>query len=288
MKKLAYITVIGSFALGSCAAPKLAQESVDDDFYGKEYTSEESYASAEEASGDDEYAYRRSYGESDDYDDSYYSYTHRLRRFHSPLYGFGYFDYYDPFFYDPWYRPGFNLGLSFGWGGYYGYRPWGYYSYSPYYYSPYYYSTPYYGYNYAYGGGLWGGYHPGYYYSRPIYRPSNGTYSRPRPRVGSVNNGNYNRPRPTSGNVSERPSSRPRRDVSPARRPSSTERPSARPRRTERPRTERAAPRRQAPPRPQARPRPQSRPSYSPPQRSAPRSSGSSGRSGGSSRPRPR
>src|SRR5690606_28921328 len=191
MKKLVYITAIGSFLLGSCAAPKLAQESVDDDFYAKEYTPEESYAAQpaeEEAYGDEEYAYRRSYEESYE-DDSYGSYTSRLRRFHSPFYGFSYFDYYDPFFYDPWFRPGFNLGLSFGWGGYYGYRPWGYYSYSPYYYSPFfYYATPYFGYNYARYGGYWGGYHPGYYYSRPIYRPS-GIANRPRPRVGSVNDG---------------------------------------------------------------------------------------------------
>src|SRR5690606_1705208 len=114
MKKLVYITAIGAFLLGSCAAPKLAQESVDDDFYAKEYTPEESYASQpaeEEAYGDEEYTYRRSYEESYE-DDSYGSYTSRLRRFHSPFYGFSYFDYYDPFFYDPWFRPGFNLGFS--------------------------------------------------------------------------------------------------------------------------------------------------------------------------------
>lgn len=292
MKKLIYITAAGALMLGSCAAPKLAKESVDDDFYAKEYEPREVYA-AEAGEEGDEYTYRRDYDGS--YEDDFYGgYTYRLRRFHSPFRGYGYFDYYDPFFYDPWMSPGINLGFNMGWGGYYGYRPWGFYSYSPYYYN-----TPYWGYNYAYNyGGYWGGYHPGYYYSRPIYRPSvgNGTYNRPRPRVGTTNNGNYSRPRPggSNGNVSERPVSRPRPQARPAtREPSSTaDRPAARPRPKERPRTERASPPRETQ-RPQARPRPQSRPSYSPPPRSSsPRSSGSSGgssgRSGGGSRPRPR
>src|SRR3546814_5183091 len=94
MKKLVYITAIGSLILGSCAAPKLAKESVDDDFYAKEYIPEETYA-AEEASADDEYTYRRSYddGYDDGYNDGYgNSYTSRLRRFHSPFYGFSYFE----------------------------------------------------------------------------------------------------------------------------------------------------------------------------------------------------
>ncbi|MDP4187264.1 MAG: hypothetical protein Q8905_04405, partial [Bacteroidota bacterium] len=39
------------------------------------------------------------------YDDDYYSYASRIRRFHSPWWGL---DYYDPFYYDP-------FGLSFGW-----------------------------------------------------------------------------------------------------------------------------------------------------------------------------
>ncbi len=88
------------------------------------------------------------YGDgSDTYVYNNYYYASRLNRFHG-----GFYDpyFYDPYFYnswyDPFYSPGWNFSIGFGWG-------------SPYYYDPYYY--PYYG-------GYWGyyGYNPywhGYY-----------------------------------------------------------------------------------------------------------------------------
>lgn len=117
------------------------------------------------------------YDEEFEYDDYYdYSYTARIRRFHSTHVGYSY---YDPYFtnlywydYDPWhwgssiylgypwwspyryydpffYRPGFRFGFSWGWGNMY----WGF---------------PYsWGYPYGYGGywtGYWHGYYDGFYY----------------------------------------------------------------------------------------------------------------------------
>ncbi len=107
------------------------------------------------------------YGDNDGYYDFYY--TSRLRRFHSPYYGW---DYYDPFYSDNYwytYNPaswgasiyfGSPWGLSFGW-------------YQPYFYSPFYSSFyyggfndfyPYYGYGYpGYYGSYWNGYGHGFY-----------------------------------------------------------------------------------------------------------------------------
>jgi len=116
---------------------------------------------------DDSYAYDDYYDDYDNeeyayYDDYDYYYTSRIRRFHRPFYGFGFFDpvyvdmaYYDPFFgagptvliyddvfgFNNWWRfnrfnrwnrfnrfgwgPGVNISVNFGWGGWNAWNPWG-------------------------------------------------------------------------------------------------------------------------------------------------------------------
>lgn len=98
------------------------------------------------------------------YDDDYYSYASRIRRFHSPWWGL---DYYDPFYYDP-------FGLSFGWNSWTGWN----FGFGWPYYSSFY--SPYYGYGYGYGYGgygyrgwpYYGGLYDGYYYG-DVYRHRN-------------------------------------------------------------------------------------------------------------------
>src|SRR5699024_1060693 len=112
----------------------------------------------------------------DYYDDDFYYYSSRIKRFHSSASHFGY---YDPFFIDPFYyggglwTPGLSIYISsypsYGfrynpWRPYY--RPLGYGFYDPFYrpyygfYDPFY--RPYYGYGYGYGYGGYG-YSPYYY-----------------------------------------------------------------------------------------------------------------------------
>ena len=86
------------------------------------------------------------------------SYTSRINRFHSPYYGYSYYDpWYDPYYsYSPW---SFNLGFGYGLGWGHSSFGYGYPYYSPYYS---YWDYPYYGYGYGYGGSYWRGYRNGY------------------------------------------------------------------------------------------------------------------------------
>jgi hypothetical protein len=88
------------------------------------------------------------------YDD--YGYTSQLRRYYSPMAGYGY---YDPYYTDPYfYGPSYGLGIGFGYGLGYGF------GYSAFY-NPFY---PYYGFGLGYYGGyyspFYGGYYNPYYY----------------------------------------------------------------------------------------------------------------------------
>lgn len=137
-------------------------------------------------------------------DDNDYYYASRLRRFHNPYYGFGYYDdiYVNRYWYD--YQPA-SWGLSIYIGscfpayGFYShpgiiYNPYCYYSYSyynPYWYDPFYSYSPYYanyynpwynswygnsywGYNNGYYNGYWDGYYNGLYASNNYYNNNNG------------------------------------------------------------------------------------------------------------------
>ena len=145
-------------------------------------TSDQSYND-----GGNTYITNNYYNDDFDYDNYYdYSYAARLRRFHHPFYGAGYYDSYytnsywydyDPFLYGTsiylgyyWWRPSPWISVSWGWGWYPyhhwgGYNPWNYYNY----YDPWgYYSCNYWGWGYpsygwGYGNGYWHGYQHGYW-----------------------------------------------------------------------------------------------------------------------------
>lgn len=119
------------------------------------------------------------------YDDYYdYSYSVRIKRFHRPLYGFGYYDdcytnlywyTYDPWVwgtsvylgYDWWWwdwygGPYFSIGYNWGWGSI-GWH-WGHPFSGWYYYPHFYYRYPWSPWYWGYGGwGYWAGYHHGYW-----------------------------------------------------------------------------------------------------------------------------
>lgn len=119
------------------------------------------------------------------YDDYYdYSYSVRIKRFHRPVYGFGYYDdYYTNLYwytYDPWVwgssvylgydwwwwdvygGPYFSLGFNWGWGSI-GWH-WGYPFSGWYYYPHFFYRYPWYPWYLGYGGwGYWAGYHHGFW-----------------------------------------------------------------------------------------------------------------------------
>lgn len=134
-----------------------------------------------------------------DYDDYYdYAYASRIRRFHSPIYSYGYYDpwytnyywyTYDPVYYGSsiylgyswWYPSPWNW--SFGWNSYSGWNfgwSWGY---SPYYYGGCghgYYGVNYYNpYAYGYGHSYWNGYNNGYWngYYDGLYASNNYYYN---------------------------------------------------------------------------------------------------------------
>lgn len=120
-----------------------------------------------------------------DYDDYYdYSYSVRIKRFHRPVYGFGYYDdYYTNLYwytYDPWVwgtsvylgydwwwwdcygGPYFSLGFNWGWGSI-GWH-WGHPFSGWYYYPHFYYRYPWSPWYWGYGGwGYWAGYNHGYW-----------------------------------------------------------------------------------------------------------------------------
>ena len=140
----------------------------------------------------DSYYDDESYSYYDDYD---YYYTSRIRRFHRPYTGFGFYSpayvdlyYYDPFAfnYNYWY-PGTSIYISFGnsWGRWNRWNNWGYYSpfYRPYAYNSWY--RPFYGngwYDYGYYGGnfyTYNNYYYGGYCPTPVgnvYNPGGGSY----------------------------------------------------------------------------------------------------------------
>lgn len=73
-------------------------------YYGDErYNEQEAYSEEDYDAYDDE-----AYNYLDEYD---YSYTHRIRRFHRPLIGRGF---YDPFYWDPWYYDPYYYSRGFG------------------------------------------------------------------------------------------------------------------------------------------------------------------------------
>lgn len=146
------------------------------------------------------------YYDPDDYYD--YAYTARLRRFHTPFIGWGYYDSYytNSYWYDynpsswgvsiymgyNWWAPSYyysspftwGFSISYGWPSYYGWgQPYWYWNY------PYYFHSPYYaywsGYNQGYWNGYWNGYYSGlynspYYYNSYDYNSYNNYYYGPR------------------------------------------------------------------------------------------------------------
>lgn len=129
----------------------------------------------------------------DGYNDDDYYYAARIRRFHNPYAGFGYYSpAYSGFYGDPFYSSGFSIGIgySWGWGATSIYSSWydpfwypytSYYSFYNPWYNPWY--SPYYN---GYRHGYWNGYNDGYWAgggSGGIYSPKN-TINGPRPRRG--------------------------------------------------------------------------------------------------------
>ena len=161
----------------TCLIP-LVSAQFDDVYYDPdqvvvETTYDGEYYDDESADGityydDDEYEY---------YDDYDYYYSSRIRRFHRPYTGFGFYDpcyvsfnYYDPFYHDAYYYPGSSIYISFGGGDYWSYRHWRrwnrwnhYHHWDNWHYSP---ASYYYSYNnWCAPSNYWGGYHGYYSYS---------------------------------------------------------------------------------------------------------------------------
>ena len=224
----------------------LLQAQYDDIYYDPD-TDGEYYDYSSNTNSGDTYAYSDDNGAYDDdsydhYEDDYdYYYTSRIRRFHRPYQGFGYFDpvyvdryYYDPFFtpgttvliydnfysynrwnrwnrwnnysywnrYDPWYQPGF------------GWNSWGprnsvFISYNNFGFGNSFYGNSFYGGGFYGGGGIYGGGYSNYYC--PPSWGSGYTYN-----TVSVANNTYYGPR-TGG--STRTSSNSRRDYTTRREP---------------------------------------------------------------------
>ena len=225
----------------------LLQAQYDDIYYDPDTDGEYyDYSSSSNTNSGDTYAYADDNGRYDDesydhFEDDYdYYYTSRIRRFHRPYQGFGYFDpvyvdryYYDPFFnpfttvliydnfysfnrwnrwnrwnrynywnrYDPWYQPGF------------GWNSWGprnsvFISYNNFGFGNNFYGGGFYGNGFN-GGGIFGGGYSNYYC--PPSWGSGFTYN-----TASVNNDTYYGPR-TGG--STRTSGNSRRDFTPSREP---------------------------------------------------------------------
>ncbi|MBN1338088.1 MAG: hypothetical protein JXA03_02130 [Bacteroidales bacterium] len=156
-----------------------------------EYNAEEPYYSDTETWQDPEgntYVTNNYYGSDDYYD---YSYASRIKRFHDPYYGFGYYSpcYTNQYWYnyDPWYwgtsiymgypfwSPSMYFGFSYNWGWGSAGIGWGWPYYSSWHYPYYGMYSPYYGY-----GSYWHGYHDGYwagYYGNSSYYNSYDYYS---------------------------------------------------------------------------------------------------------------
>ncbi|PID88764.1 MAG: hypothetical protein CSB02_01045, partial [Bacteroidia bacterium] len=141
------------------------------------------------AYAEDDIVYDEStYYEDEPYD---YSYSARIKRFHNPIDGCGYYDSYytnrywydyDPFSWGssiyivsgspfPYYSPSAHFYWSYNWGWSNPYWGWGY-SYSPYYWGWGYHHYPYYsgwGLGSVYWAGYWDGYHDSFYYPGGYY-----------------------------------------------------------------------------------------------------------------------
>lgn len=131
------------------------------------YNSSAAYGNSQEDFYSSDYS--GSYDSYIDYDDD--SYTTRMRRFHHPMSGSGYWgSIYSPYWMDPFYSPmgwgypGIRFSMSFGYGSYWGggypyggfYNSWGYPSYG--------WGYPMYGYGMGgYYSGFWNGYYNGFY-----------------------------------------------------------------------------------------------------------------------------
>jgi len=171
----------------------LAKEAVRDTLYSEDMQEESvPVYSTYEDTDDGGTVINNYYLDNNDYD---YFYTSRIRRFHSPYYGYNYYDpwYSDMYFYnyDPFYW-GTSIYLGYNWGGfgynyyypsfysnhyYYDYySPYGYgYGYSPYYSSSYY-SGYYHGYYHGYNNGYYGDYSRTNYYGHRSTRSSSSPY----------------------------------------------------------------------------------------------------------------
>ena len=198
---------LATIVVTSCSAPKLAQQSTnDDDVYNttakvKIYTPAPVKPS-QTTTDDQEYAESDYYGTSDPYYDM--DYSSRINRFY---YSSPWRSYYDPYFYSGWYPyNSWSVGIGYspfynsywnspysGWG--YAYSPfWGYNNFG---WNNYYYGGGYYG-----GGFLGGGYYGGGYYGGGFYtgRTTNAPDYRARPAVGRENGiGTYRPGGRTSG-----------------------------------------------------------------------------------------
>jgi hypothetical protein len=208
MKAINYILAIALLSLSACSTGYQATSSYDDIYYEPNekylndysYTEEETYQEVEEEpqttmtnkyeSGDpyrgqdvdpQSEAYRGQGGTTvinNYYDAPYdYYYSSRIRRFHRPYTGFGYYSgaYTNYRWYDPYYN---GVSIYFSWGtpwyvttpGYHRYYRYPYHShyyshwgYDPWY-SPYGYGSSYWSYNSGYRHGYWHGFNDGYYY----------------------------------------------------------------------------------------------------------------------------
>ncbi|HUR30582.1 MAG TPA: hypothetical protein VMZ69_04070 [Saprospiraceae bacterium] len=131
MKVHTFKTIFTALAL-ACLIP-MANAQFDDVYYDPDhvvagtYDDDESTFTNENLDevtyyDDDEYEY---------YDDYDYYYSSRIRRFHQPYTGFGFYDpcyvsfnSYDPFYSDAYYYPGSSIYISFGGADYWSYRHW--------------------------------------------------------------------------------------------------------------------------------------------------------------------
>lgn len=172
-------------------------QNYNDDYYNPNSSSSNTQQYTDTTTGNT-YVTNNYYGNNNQfvYDDYYdYAYASRIRRFHNPSYGFGYYDSYytntyfynyDPYFYGTsiytgynWWGPSitFSYGWGFGsyyncgWGSPYWGSPWAMNCYNNWYGYPYYGNNYWWGYNNGYWNGYWNGYNNGYWngYNNGLY-----------------------------------------------------------------------------------------------------------------------
>ncbi len=166
-----YVSFISTFILTVVFSPLFAQfddiyfnPDEDEDIYAYYHHNRDAYTYNQEDSYSEDYQYEEDrFDESDSHYDFYY--TSRIRRFHRPYFGFGFFanPYVDLFYYDPFYFDPFRPSVSIYMGSFPYYNPWNtwnswntwgynpfwpggfgnnyfinnYYGFNPYYYNPY-------------------------------------------------------------------------------------------------------------------------------------------------------